>query len=533
MADLLVAGKIHTLEPGRLAAGALLARDGRIVRVGSLAECEREAARGARRIALGAGSAVPGLVDAHGHVFHLSVARASVRCGGAASAEECAARVTVRARTTPAGRWIRGRGWDQNRWPGRAFPGAALLTEAAPHHPVVLVRVDGHAAWVNAAALEAAGIGEGTPDPPGGRIHRDAAGRPAGVLVDRAMDLVLARLPPPTPPEREEGILTALRELAGLGLTGVHDAGVEPDGLDAYARLAEGGRLPIRVEAMIAGEPPLVALEAELARWQGRRELGRLSVRAVKLYADGALGSRGAALLEPYADEPGNTGLFLTPPEELRRKLALVVAAGFQPAVHAIGDAACREVLRAFVEAGPAARALRPRVEHLQLLDPSDRSLLASARAIASMQPVHATSDGPWLPARLGEGRARLRGAYAWRSAAAAGGVLAFGSDFPIEEPDPRAGLHAAETRRSSDGTCFLPEEALSRVEALRAFTAGAAFAAHAEGRRGVLREGLDADLTLFAEDVLAVPAEALLRLTVTHTIVGGEVVFERVGGTG
>ncbi len=285
---------------------------------------------------------------------------------------------------------------------------------------MVLVRVDGHAAWVNAAALAAAGIGPGTPDPPGGKIRRDAAGRPDGILVDAAMDLVLARLPRPGPAELEEGIVAGLRELAALGLTGVHDAGVEPDALDAYRRLAETGRLPLRVYAMIDGQKPLPALRAELARWRPTPEIGLLGVRAVKIYADGALGSRGAALLDDYADDAGNRGLLLTAPEALRAKVAAVAHAGFQPAVHAIGDRACREVLDAFA-AVPGIRALRPRVEHLQVLQPADLPRLVEVGAIASMQPVHATSDGPWVPARLGEGTARFRGAYAWRSVARGG----------------------------------------------------------------------------------------------------------------
>ncbi|BDG06660.1 amidohydrolase [Anaeromyxobacter oryzae] len=526
--DLLVAGTIHTLDPARPLAGAALLRDGRIACLGSEAECAARATPGAPRLALGAGCAIPGLVDAHGHVFWLGRAALEVSCAGAASAEACAALAAERARSTPAGRWIRGRGWDQNRWPGAAFPDAELLSRAVPGHPVFLTRVDGHMAWVNGAALEAAGIGAGTADPPGGRIARDAAGRPTGLLVDTAMDLVLRTLPRPAPAEREEALLAGLRALASLGLTGVHDAGCEPDVLDAYRRLAAADRLPLRVYAMIDGTVPLPELERALAAWRETPEVGLLEVRAVKLYADGALGSRGAALLDDYADDPGNRGLLLEPLEALRAKLVAVVRAGFQPAIHAIGDRANREVLHALREAGEAARALRPRIEHLQILQASDLPVLAATGAIASMQPVHATSDGPWVAARLGAGTSRLAGAYAWRSVSRAGAVLAFGSDFPVEAPDPRAGLHAAETRRTADGTLFQPEEAVSRLEALRAFTAGAAYAAFAEGRRGTLREGLDADLTLFGEDVLAVPPEALPHLTVTHTIVGGRIAFER-----
>ncbi|MFY3745293.1 amidohydrolase [Anaeromyxobacter sp. Red801] len=526
MDDLLVVGTLHTLDPARPRAGAALIRDGRFLCVGEPAECAARAAPGARRLDLGRGSAVPGLVDAHGHVLGLARARREVRCEGAGSAEACAARVAERALATPPGRWIRGRGWDQNRWPGGAFPEAGPLSRAAPGHPVVLFRVDGHACWVNAAALAAAGIGPSTADPPGGRIVRDAAGLPTGVLVDAAMDLVTARLPRPGPEELEELLLAGLDELAALGLTGVHDAGVEPDVLDAYRRLAGAGRLPLRVYAMIDGLAPRPVLEAELERWRGTPELGgRLEVRAVKLFADGALGSRGAALLEDYADDPGNRGLLLTAPDELRARLEAVVRAGMQPAVHAIGDRAVREVLRAFRDAGPALRPLRPRVEHLQILQPADLPLLAETGAVASMQPVHATSDAAWVPARLGEGTERLRGAYAWRSAAAAGAVLAFGSDFPIESPDPRAGLCAAEARRGPDGAPFQPQEAVSREAALRAFTTGAAWAAFAEGRHGMIREGMDADLTAFADDVLGVPVEALPGIRLAATVVGGRVV--------
>jgi predicted amidohydrolase YtcJ len=527
MDDLLVVGTLHTLDPRRPLARAALVRGGRFACVGEEAACRAAAPTGTRRLELGGGSAVPGLVDAHGHVLWLGRSRREVRCEEAADAEACADLVAARARLLPAGSWIRGRGWDQNRWPGGAFPSAAPLTRAAPAHPVVLLRVDGHAAWVNAAALAEATIDAGTPDPPGGRIHRDAAGRPTGILIDAAMELVLGRIERPGAAELEEGLLSGLAELARLGLTGVHDAGAEPDVLDAYRRLAEAGRLPLRVYAMIDGQAPSPVLEAELTRWSGSPEAGLLTIRAVKLYADGALGSRGAALLEDYADEPGNRGLLLTSPGELRARVARVARAGLQPAIHAIGDRACREVLGA-LEAVPGIRALRPRLEHLQILQPEDLPRLAGVGAVASMQPLHATSDGPWVPARLGEGTARLRGAYAWRSVAEAGAPLAFGSDFPIESADPRAGLHAAETRRTASGAAFLPEQALSRGAALRAFTQGPAWASFAETRLGMIREGFEADLTVFAEDVLAVPAEELPRLTVTHALVAGRAVLER-----
>lgn len=521
MNELLVVGVIHTLDPARPRAEAVLARGGKIACVGSERECAARAGPDAVRIR--AGSVVPGLVDAHGHVQGLGRSRRQLGCHDATSEEACAARVAERARTVAAGAWIRGGGWDQNRWPGARFPVEATLTRAAPENPVVLSRVDGHASWVNARALAAAGIGPGTPDPPGGKILRAPDGRPTGVLVDAAQNLVLDRIPPPTAAEIEEELVAGLRELAALGLTEVHDAGVPPATLDVYERLASADRLPIRVYAMIDGEVPLAALEAEMARRRGDRERGRLTVRAVKLFADGALGSRGAALHEDYADEPGNRGLLVTPPGVLRAKVRAVAQAGFQPAVHAIGDRAVSLVLDAFEAAGDL-HALRPRIEHLQIVDARDVPRLAAAGAIASMQPVHATSDGPWVAARLGAGTGRYRGAYAWRTVLRAGIPLAFGSDFPVEDADPRAGIAAAEERIARDGKPFTPEQRVTREEALRAFTAGAAHAAFAEGRRGRIREGLDADLTVFAGDVLEGPAARVRELRVTHTVVGGRV---------
>ena len=537
--ELLVIGLVHTLDPTNPAAEAVLVRDGRLACVGALAACEARAAPAARRVEVG--SVLPGLVDAHGHVLGLGRARGEVSCGGAASEQECLARVAARSRELPAGSWLRGRGWDQNRWPGGAFPTAAALTRAVPDRPVVLVRVDGHASWVNGPALAAAGIGRDTPDPPGGKILRLPGGAPSGVLVDAAQDLVLRRVPAPTAAEIEVFLLAGMRELASVGLTEAHDAGVTPEVLDVYVKLAREGRLPIRIYAMIDGEPPLAAVEAELARVAalGRAgggrgpglEVGRLTVRAVKLFADGALGSRGAALFEDYSDDPGNRGLLLTPPEVLCAKVRAVVAAGFQPAVHAIGDRAVAEVLTAFEGAGERGRvrAARPRIEHLQILRAKDAPRLASTGAIASMQPTHATSDAAWAPARLGPDSARLAGAYAWRTVVSAGAPLAFGSDFPIEEPDPRAGLAAAETRvPPGGGQAFLPQERLGRTEALRAFTAGPAFAAFVEDRRGMIREGLDADLSCFGGDVLSVPAAALPSVPVSLVVVDGDVV---VGG--
>ena len=522
MPDLVLLTPILTGDPARPRAEAAVVRDGRFLVVGTRAACEAAAAPGAAR--LDAGVAVAGLADAHGHVALLGQWRRELRLSGASDAEACAARVGAQARTAPRGTWIRGSGWDQNRWPGGAFPSEAVLSRAVPDHPVALARVDGHALWVNGAALAATGVDARTPDPPGGRILRGAGGLPAGVLLDAAQDLVLARIPPAGPAELEAAIVLALAHLAGIGLTSVHDAGVTPEVLAVLRRLAAEDRLPLRVEAMLDGGVPLPELREAMAEARAAPAMGRLAIRAVKLFADGALGSRGAALEEEYADDPGNRGLLLLEPGELAARVRAIAAAGLQPAVHAIGDRAVSATLDALEAAARErdVRALRPRIEHLQLVLPRHLPRLVALGVVASVQPVHAASDGPWLAARLGEGTARLRGAFAWRTLAGAGIPLAFGSDFPVEDPDPRAGLAAVEARAAPGAAPFRPEEALDRAAALAGFTAGAAHACFAEGRRGRVREGMDADLTFFAGDPTACSAEALRVLPVTGALVGG-----------
>ncbi|BDG07700.1 amidohydrolase [Anaeromyxobacter paludicola] len=528
--DYVVAGRL--LAPDGWAAAALV-RDGKFACVGTLPDCLAQTRPNVPVLDLGRGVAVPGLVDAHGHVYGFGRSLLEVHCEGTRGEEECAARVAERARRAPPGTWIRGRGWNQEEWPASRFPSERSLTVAVPEHPVLLMRNDGHAAWVNEAALAAAGIDAATPDPDGGRILHYPDGRPSGVLVDNAVDLVAQRLAKPAPAELEEGILRALRELLALGLTEVHDAGCDGDTLEAYRRLAEAGRLPIRVYAMIDGQQPMPEVERLMALWKATPEVGRLTVRAVKLYADGALGSRGAAISSEYADDlPGNRGLWMTPPAELRARIEAVARAGFQPAVHAIGDRANAEVLKDFAalaEAGIALEPLRPRLEHAQFLPPEDVHLLKDHWCVASMQPLHAVRDAPWVEKRLGKDSPILAGAYAWKTVLRYGVPLAFGSDFPIESPDPRLGLLAAELRTPETGAPWQPEQRITRLEALRAYTRGAAVAALASGRRGEIRAGQDADLTVFAADPLTVTPRELSRLRVLRVVVGGRT---ELGGT-
>ena len=519
MRDLLLIGTVHTMDPRRPLAGAVLVREGKFACVGSAADCQRAARADVQAIELGGGCAVPGLIDAHGHPLLHGRALEEVRLGGAASAEECAARVAKYAALVPAGEWIRGSGWDQNSWADRGFPDATALD--AIDRPVVLSRVDVHAYWCNAAALRAAGIDARTADPPGGRIVRRPDGSPAGVVVDAAMEMLDRALPRVTPARARDLILRSLRVLSAQGIVSVHDASAGPEILEAYRQLAEADRLPVRVYAMIHGQGEWPRVEEQLRAWSTTPRLGRLTVRSVKLFADGALGSRGAAMSEPYEDDSGNTGLWLMDPRELSDRMLRVAAAGYQPSVHCIGDQACTVVLEA---AARVPRQVRARAEHLQILLPRDLPLLRRSGAIASMQPAHATSDGPWAEERLGRGTERQRGAYAWRSVLDAGAPLAFGSDFPVEEQDPRLGLRSAIGRKTAAGEVWMPEQRLTREEALRAFTAGAAWAEFAEDRRGMVREGYEADLTVFGRDLFEVHVDELSRLPVTATVVGGRV---------
>ncbi|XYH92884.1 amidohydrolase [Sorangium sp. So ce1128] len=523
-ADLLIkAGVVRTMDPGKPRAEAVAVRGERIVFVGSAADAKAFVGPGTRVVELPGRAVVPGLVDGHGHLYGLGVALETLSVRGTKSAEAAAAVVAEAAKARPRGEWITGRGWDQNLWPGAAFPAHAPLDAAAPEHPVALRRVDGHALWANAAAMRAAGVGRGTQDPPGGRILRDASGEPTGVFVDNAMGLVEAKIPADPPAVRERRILRAAEEALSSGLTGVHEMGIDDETVAVYRALAAAGRLPIRVHAYLAGEGRLEGLSGR-APDVDATGTAMFVLRGVKLFADGALGSRGAALLEPYADEPATSGLLLMDREALARAARLVADAGFQLAVHAIGDRANRAVLDAFEALGPGrAAALRFRVEHAQILSPDDLPRFSALGVIASMQPAHATSDMLWAPARLGAHR--LKGAYAWRSLRSSGARLVFGSDFPVEEASPLLGIHAAVTRQDPSGQPpggWMPAERLDLDEALLAFTAAPAYAAWADGQRGRIAPGYVADLTVVGRDLS--PDRSLVDTPIEMVVVGGRV---------
>ncbi len=518
-------------RPGRVS-GSLAVRAGRIVYLGDDAGALAWRGRATQVIELAGRAVTPGLIDAHSHLRGLGAALDEVDLRGAASYDEVVRRVRDAAEADrrggghPPGAWILGRGWDQNLWPDKRFPEHLALSQAVPDRPVWLTRVDGHAALLNARAMAALGIDASTRDPQGGRLLRDAAGQPTGVLIDRAMGL--ARLPDPTPADRQRQLAAAARHCVAFGLTTVTDMGIGAADYEAYDALRRGGRLPLRAALFVADD------DALLARWFERGPeidpAARITVRGVKMYADGALGSRGAALIEPYGDDPGNLGLLVSTGAHLEAVARQAVAHGFQVAIHAIGDRGGLVALDAMEGAlgGPRPE-LRFRLEHAQVLRQQDIERLARLGIIASMQPTHATSDMPWAQGRLGE--ARLAGAYAWRKVLAAGGRLALGSDFPVESADPRLGIYAAVTRQDLAGQPpggWLPGERLSREEALRGFTLDAAWSLFLEHEVGSLEVGKRADLVVFAADPMTVPAAEIPRAAVDLTLVEGQVVYRR-----
>ena len=525
----LSAARIHTMDATRPQATAMAYdADGRILALGATDELVRRYPQ-ATRLDAGNATVVPGLIDAHAHVSGLGLTHLSADLVGTASKDEVLQRLRAFAATLPPGAWLIGRGWDQNDWPQKAFPAAADLDAAFPERPVWLERIDGHAGWANSAAMRAVQrdlSGDWQPD--GGHIQRDAGGRATGIFVDAAMALVEGARPPLDEATAERALVLGMRDAVEHGLTGVHDAGISLAELQRYQRLADRGELPLRITAMAAGDG--TALDSLCRDGRYRHASGRLQMRTVKLYADGALGSRGAALLADYSDDPGNRGLLLTAPAELRRIVAKARGCGVQVATHAIGDRGNHEVLEAYAQAlGDAiASDHRWRIEHAQVLAPQDLARLASMHVIASMQPTHATSDMPWAEERVGP--KRIIGAYAWRQLRDSGARLALGSDFPVESVDPRLGLYAAVARADAAGNPaggWMPQEKLTAFEALRGFTLDAAYAGFAEAEVGSLAPGKRADFLLLKEDPLAVPPECLRTLTVQATYVDGKPVYE------
>lgn len=509
-AQILVGAQVW-IDDGRTAEAklgwAVALHKGKIAAVGEASALEAKFP-GAAKVVLKGGTLMPGFIEGHAHVEGLGSKALEVDLDGCRSLDEALRRVKTWAAAHPEG-WIIGRGWDQNRWAGKAFPTAKDLDAATGGRPALLSRVDGHALWLNSAALAAAKITRASADPQGGRILRDGGGAPSGILVDRAEDLAWKVRPKLTSAEREQRLLAGLENLLKHGFSAVADMGVDGGALALYRKLAAERRLPIRVFAYLNHEPKLMLQEL-----RGRRPaaLSFFQVQGVKFYLDGALGSRGARLLEPYADAPDQVGLLVTPPARVEHGAAITLRAGYQPAVHAIGDAANRVALEVLERASKkASKAIHPRIEHAQIVTAEDAARFGALGIIASVQPVHCTSDHAWTPTRLGP--KRVAEAFPWRRFLDGGALLPFGSDAPVEDPDPFAGLASAETREDPEGQPpggFIPAQRLTRTEAIRGFT-WANGQALLRKDLGIIKAGAVADL-LWVEAPMATLAAAELR---------------------
>ncbi len=515
---------IITMESGRPQATAVAISGDRILAVGNETEVASHIGKDTKVIDLHGAFAYPGLIDSHAHIRNLGSLRIQIDVTGTQDKNAVLTKVKEQSRSAGKGAWIQGRGWDQNDWPVKQFPSAADLDSVSPDNPVVLERIDGHAYWVNSPALKLAGIDSNTKDPQGGKILRDANGNPTGILVDNAAALIDEKIPALTVEEEIERTKLALQESLQKGLTMLHDAGSTATDLEAWKTLASRNELPVRIYSMVW----MPSTFGEEFLKSGPKNYGPyLDVRSMKLVMDGAMGSRGAAFLEPYSDDPGNSGLLMWKEEDLMRVLEEAKSAGIQVGIHAIGDRANRMILDAYEKTG--VKGLRWRIEHVQVLSPSDIPRLAKLDVIASMQPIHATSDMPWAQDRVGPDR--IQGAYVWRSLLDQKTVIAGGSDAPVEDINPLWGIYAAITRQDHRGNPqggWLPEQKVSRMEALRMFTIDAAYSAFRENELGSLKAGKMADIIVLPENLLTCDPKDLISMKVLYTIVGGKVRYQK-----
>ena len=474
---------------------------------------------------------IPGLIDAHGHLLGLGANLLEVDVRESGSAKEAAEAVAAYAFANPQQIWITGRGWNQELWPDRAFPTAAMLDKQISDRPVWLTRVDGHAGWANSEALALAGITPETPDPEGGQIIRDADGNATGVLIDNAMAMVEQHMPTASVAQYDAQLEAAGEQLLSLGVTSMHDAGISRDVYDFYLKRAVEETLPVRVYAMIAATDPELNTMLENGLIDSADDF--LEIKSVKAYGDGALGSRGAALLEPYSDAPHQHGLMLTQPDDFDALFTHVISNGFQLNFHAIGDRANHLALNQFEKTfnTTGGKALRNRIEHAQVVAVEDLPRFAELEVLPSMQPTHATSDMNMAEDRIGQ--KRMQGAYAWQTLLNSGIALPLGSDFPVELANPFYGIHAAVTRQDRNNQPvegWYAHEAMTLKQAFRGFTLDAAYAAHMEQTLGTLEPGKWADFLLIDRDLFNIPEEDLWKVQVLETYLAGEKVYDATG---
>jgi predicted amidohydrolase YtcJ len=535
-------GRIVTVDDKKPEAQALAARGDTIVAVGTNEEIAGHIGASTRVIDLGGRLAIPGFIEGHGHFTGVGQARIILNLMNVKNWDEIVGMVKEAAAKAPPGQWILGRGWHQDKWDRRpepaveAFPVHTSLSQASPNNPVMLEHASGHATFANAKAMELAGVTRTTPNPPGGEILRDKGGAATGLFRETGSDLLEAAYAKARqgmkPEEREAEVRRQVQladeEVVSKGITSFQDAGSSFDTIDVFKKVASEGKLGVRLWVMIRDSNERMATQLAPYRMVDGYDK-HLTIRAIKHTLDGALGSRGAWLLEPYSDLPTSTGLETTPVSTVKETAKLAMANGYQLCVHAIGDRANRETLNLFEEAfkaNPDKKDVRWRIEHAQHLNAADIPRFGQLGVIASMQGIHCTSDAVFVPARLGAKRSE-EGAYVWQKLMKSGAIVSNGTDAPVEDVNPIASFYATVTRRLKDGSTFYPEQRMSRAEALKSYTYNAAFAAFEEGSKGSLSPGKLADVTVLSKDIMTVPEEEIGSARVDYTIVGGKVAHE------
>jgi predicted amidohydrolase YtcJ len=540
-ADLvLLNGKVVTVEDSQPEAEALAIAGDKIAAIGTTADIKRHAGPNTQVIDLNGQLVIPGFIEGHGHFTGVGQAQLNLNLMNTQSWDEIVKMVADAVKTAKPGQWIYGRGWHQEKWTSRpepnveGFPVHHSLSKVSPNNPVLLTHASGHASFANAKAMELSGVTGKTPNPQGGDFLKDGQGNPTGLFRETASRLISrdAGEPPRTPDEeeaRQRRILElASQEVLRKGVTSFQDAGSSTSDVDRMKKLIDEGKINVRLWIMLRMNNQ--ALAENLAKYRTVDYAnGFLTVRGIKKSIDGALGPRGAWLLEPYSDKPGDTGHNTTTVEEIREASKLAIEHGYQMCVHAIGDRANRETLNIFEEfykANPG-KDLRWRVEHAQHLHPSDIPRFGQLGVIASMQGVHCTSDAPYVPARLGDKRAE-EGAYVWQKLMKSGAVVSNGTDAPVEDVDPIASFYSTVSRKIRDGSVFYPDQRMSRAEALKSYTLNGAYAAFEETSRGSLKAGKYADMVVLSKDIMTVPEEEIRSAEVVYTIVGGKVRYKK-----